>query len=368
MRRLLIGVAVLPLSMALVQSPPATAKPASVSVKAPLPASAYAGLACDVADPRLKKTALSNGVGPEARVAAACWRLEWLSQQGTMVPPITVHASPGFPAWLVKRITNATKAGHRLFGRFGDVRTYEVIASVDPAYSCSTGARLFDPRNDWQAWGLRSWSEAWNSGCAGADYNPGSWHASVLGDGRSEYISWTLIHPRDKHMLTDTNLLGPTWFMGASSHEFVHSVQAQRALATSPTIETPGRWYTEGQAMYLGHTAAGYTIGPKNVRGALLNQLRDFMREEGITEIDLVTLDMNPRTRIIWPAGYFAYEWLVAHYGIEATFDWWNEWNTDCAEPGQRTCWRTKAPALLGMDADTLMDTLDAYVNAQVRR
>ena len=131
-RRLLAWSGAVVFGVALLQAPQATAASMGVTVKPPLPLSAYQGLSCDVSHPRLKRTALSNGAGPEARVAAACWRLEWLSRSGVATPPISVHASPQFPSWLIKRIEGAAAAGHRLFGRFADVSSYEIIASDDP--------------------------------------------------------------------------------------------------------------------------------------------------------------------------------------------------------------------------------------------
>lgn len=341
------------------------------SVKAPLPAKAYAGLACDPFDKRLAKTLLNNGVGPEARVAAACWALEWQTRAKVRPPRITIHASPGFPKALNKRISTGTAAGHRLFGRFADVATYESLASIDPAYSCSTGKKLVDPRMT-SVLKRDPWSKTWNSGCPGTDYSPAGWTSAALGDGGRQYFAWTLIKPEQSQMLTDTNVLGPTWFMGAVSHEFVHSVQMQRSADPDNGgypergQESIGRWFGEGQAQYLGNYAAGLTIGPKDIRSAQLTQLRQVMREEGVKQIDLATMESDWQTNLVYPAGYFAYEWLVAHYGAEATFAWWNGWNAGCEEPGSGKCWRAKSQELFGMSADALLRELNAYVNAQL--
>ncbi len=107
-----------------------------LSVKAPLPKSAYRGLACNPFTKRLRKTALPNGVGPEARVAAACLRLEWRKRGKVSTPPITVHHSPTYPDQFIEQLEAATVAGHRLFGRFADVESYEILASLDANYSC----------------------------------------------------------------------------------------------------------------------------------------------------------------------------------------------------------------------------------------
>lgn len=353
--------------LALLQSGPGAAAAGGVSVKPPLPVKDYAGLACDITDRKLRKVALPNGVGPEARVAAACMQLSWKDRGKVKTPTITVYSSPGFPAKLAKRIKRGIKAGHRLFGQYADVRSYEALASVDPAFSCSTGKDKVDPRTGFDPTWLQSWRSTWNSGCPGADYSPGGWTSTILGEGGREYFGWTLIKPEQSQMLTDTNVLGPTWFMGAVSHEFAHSIQSQRSVETRNGSEFMGRWYGEGQAQYLGNTAAAYTIGPATIRDAQLEQLREVMREEGVKRIDLATMENDWQTNLVYPAGYFAYEWLVAHYGVEATFDWWNAWNSDCPEPGKGICWRQQAEGLYGMSADELIEILNDYVNAQVK-
>jgi len=365
-----VGLGVLGLGAGLLLAPStvAAAGDPPPSVKAPLSAKAYAGLACDPFDRTLRKTALANGVGPEARVAAACWALEWRARSKVTSPRVIVHASPGFPQRLTKRLRAGTVAGHRLFGRFADVQRYEVLASVDPAYSCRTGKQEYDPRNIAYPHGPRDWSQAWNSGCPGTDYGPGGWTSSILGEGGRDYFAWTLIKPEQREMLSNSVVLGPTWFMGAVSHEFVHSIQMQRSRESTNGQESMGRWYGEGQAQYLGNTAAGWTIGPADIRSAQLRQLREVMRQEKVRTIKLESMERDWQTDLVHPAGYFAYEWLVAHYGIEATFTWWNEWNRDCERPGSSVCWREKAPELFGMSAADLLRELNAYVNAQVAR
>jgi hypothetical protein len=368
--RWVAGAATASVAIATLAVPPvatASADPAP-SVKAPLAKAAYAGLACDPFDRKLRKTALNNGRGPEARVAAACWQLEWSARAKQSTPDITVHASSAFPRPLTERIRNGIAAGHRLFGRYADVVSYEALASTDADYSCRTGKELFDPRRTLNPAGNGPWVDTWNSGCPGTDYGPGGWTSAILGDGGREYFAWTLIKPEQKQMLTDKNVLGPAWFMGAVSHEFVHSIQMQRSLESTNGQESMGRWFAEGQAQYLGNFAAGLTIGPKDIRSAQLRQLRDVMREEGVRSIDLESMERDWQTNLVYPAGYFAYEWLVAHYGTEATFTWWNEWNSECEEPGKGICWRAKAQDLYGMSADELLQDLNDYVNAQVKR
>ncbi len=353
------------LAVAVALPPVAIAAPdPAPTVKAPLAKEKYAGLACDPFDRRLGKTVLNNGIGPEARVAAACWQIEWRARAKAPVPAIKVYASKEFPASLVARIKKATAAGHRLFGRFADVRSYEVLASGDGNYSCSKGESIVQGR---ALLSERPWSDEMNSGCKGSYYAPGGWTSTILGPGGTEYFSWTLIKPENKQMFTDSNVLGPAWFMGAVSHEFAHSIQMQRSVGSTNGQESMGRWFGEGQAQYLGNFAAGLTIGPTDIRSAQLRQLREVMREEKVRSIDLESMENDWQTQLVYPAGYFAYEWLVAHYGAEATFTWWDEWNSDCERPGQGICWRAKSQELYGMSADALLAKLNAYVNAQVK-
>lgn len=341
------------------------AKPA-LSVKAPLPKSAYRGLACDPFSKRLRKTALPNGVGPEARAAAACMRLEWRSRAKAKVPPITVHFSKGFPQQYVDRLEKATAAGHRLFGRFGNVTSYEILASTDAAYSCRQGKKLFDPRADIKPW-FGKWENGYNTGCPGSSYSPAGWTSGILGEEGTEYFAWTLIKPEASYYLSDTSVLGPTWFFGAVSHEFAHSIQMQRSLGSTNGEESIGRWFDEGQAQYLGNIAAAYTIGPADIRSAQMQQLREVMREEGVTRIDFATMENDWQTNLVFPAGYFAYEWLLAHYGLEATFEWRTQWNTDCERPGSSVCWRERAQEMFGMSDVKLIKTLNRYVNRQLK-
>jgi hypothetical protein len=354
--------------LAVPASATAAADPAP-TMKAPLAKAAYAGLACDPFDRRLAKTALNNGVGPEARVAAACWQLEWRDRAKAPVPPITVHASKTYLSAMVERVRKGTTAGHRLFGRFADVSSYVALVSRDAAFSCAKGEAIVDGR---PLFFNGAWAKEYNSGCKGADYSPSGWTSTILGDGGREYFAWSLTGPDADNHFTDSNTLGPMWFLGAMSHEFVHSIQMQRSLEAKSAPgccgqESIGRWFGEGQAQYLGNFVAGLTIGPKDIRSAQLRQLRDVMREEKVKTIDLAKMEDDWQTQLVYPAGYFAYEWLVAHYGAEATFTWWNQWNSECERPGSGECWRAKSEELYGMSADELLVKLNTYVNAQVR-
>ena len=293
-------------------------------------------------------------------------RLEWLRRASVKAPKITVFTSKGFPSERAKRISKGIAAGHRLFGAYADVTHYVALASRDAAYSCKKGEEITKGRLTYSQ-GIRSWDQAYNSGCPGTDYSPSGWTSTILDPGGTTYFAWTLTKSDSANHFTNDAVLGPMWFMGAVSHEYAHSIQMQRSMSVTNGQESLGRWYGEGQAQYLGNTAAAYTIGPATIRDAQLAQLREVMKQEGVTRIDLEKLADNWSTGLVYPAGYFAYEWLVAHYGLERTFTWWNEWNEGCERPGSDICWRERAPELFGMSDSELMGKLNDYVNAQVK-
>lgn len=350
----------------LASAPVTAAGDPAPSIKAPLAAKEYAGLACDPFDKRLSKTLLNNGLGPEARVAAACWALEWRARGKVRTPKVTVTVSPTFPRERAVRLEKAIAAGHRLFGRFADVTHYIAFASRDAAYSCSQGEKVTGGQLTYP-WGERSWSDSYNSGCARTDYSPSGWTSALLGPDATTFFAWTLTKSDSADHFDNDRVLGPMWFLGAVSHEYAHNIQMQRSFGSANGQESIGRWFGEGQAQYLGNTAAQWTIGPRDMRTAQLRQLREVMREERVKVIDLASMENDWQTNLVFPAGYFAYEWLVAHYGTEATFTWWNAWNTDCERPGSGECWRAQSEELFDMSADELMETLNDYVNRQVR-
>jgi hypothetical protein len=66
----------------------------------------------------------------------------------------------------------------------------------------------------------------------------------------------------------------------------------------------------------------------------------------------------------MYATGFFAYEYLAAHYGIPATFDWLTSWNS--ATCTSADCWRDTAQQTFGTSGDELLRVLSTYVTAQL--
>jgi len=105
-------------------------------------------------------------------------------------------------------------------------------------------------------------------------------------------------------------------------------------------------------------------IGPKDIRAyALSNRAREA-RKSGITRVYMSTVDTDPNGELKYATGFFAYEYLAAHYGIPATFAWLTQWNSPACTTSQ--CWRDTANQTFGISADELNRRLNAYVTAQL--
>jgi hypothetical protein len=347
---------------------PASNPPAkySVSRNAYLPRLAYAGLACDPFAANLATLALPNGAGPEARAAAACIQQDWMSRAGTPKPQLTMHLSPNYPADWSAPIPRAVAAGDRLFGQYGTAgHTYEVFASADAAWSCAEGSRLVDGRPNTAAAAPMVWALATGSGCPGTNYSPGSGYPTNVGPNGLTYFTWSLItDPNHDGPIDDPDSArGHVRFM---SHEFVHTAQLERARFPLGRMQMPGVWFGEGMAQFLSYWAGSLSVGPADIRAYALSNLRRDMTKSGVKHVSIASVDTDANGELKYSTGFFAYEYLVAHFGIPATFDWISRWSASSCATAFNGCWRDTAPELFGMSADLLMARLDAYVNAQL--
>ena len=338
----------------------------SLSVTSKLPASSFAGLACDPGDPRLAGIALPNGSGPEARAAAACARLAWIEGASATLAPITVIAEPGADSEFVNTIGVALRAGDRILGRFGSPnRSYEWLWGSDPVFACARGTDLVDGRLQPGSPLRQPWASTINSGCPGSEYSLGLGSARALGPTGDIYFAYSLITPSDLKRIDRKQVGTPLWFGRFASHEMVHAMQLQRGAGNPYGFDSLPSWFGEGVAQYLGFAAGEYSVGPADMRQYSLNALRNDVQRAGIAQVDLRTADRVPG--LPYSAGYFAAEYLFAHYGIGATFDWYAKWNDpNCPRSMTMSCPEALAPSLFGMSLDALYERLNAYVNAQV--
>lgn len=345
------------------------------SKTSPLPAAAYAGMACDPNDPRLTGLLLANGVGPEARAASACVQLDWLSGAAKSTRPITVQASPSVPSFLVDSARAGIAAGERLNGRYGSAdRTYDMLISADPSWACTEGSSIYDAGAVGVSQHATPWAQQQNSGCPGSSSRNGGWLGAITGPTGAGYFAWTELQVSELTKTAASNEGSPSWYLRFLAHEFAHAIQWQRAANSSVSsvssfgdIESPGSWFSEGQAQYLGFTAGSLTTTTPDMRGQMLAQLRERMAAHGLSSLDIAAHYPFNDMDLIYSSGYFAYEYLLAHFGSSALWNSWTLWNSStCATPHENACWRAHSEQAFGVPADTLVAGINAYVNAQL--
>jgi hypothetical protein len=130
----------------------------------------------------------------------------------------------------------------------------------------------------------------------------------------------------------------------------------------------PVGWYSEGQAEYIGFTTSELTKERTNMRGYKIARARLGLKNNGWAAYDLRNEEQQRSSELHYGAGYLAYEYLLAHYGLEKTVTWWRDWNTGECGSGKtwQLCWVSKAPELWGMTSEEMIDVLNAYVAQQL--
>lgn len=335
-------------------------------------------LACDPKDPRLKGIDLPKGKGPEAEAAMACLWLQYLERSKAPVAPIKVTGSPTMPKQYLKTIRRSLEIGDRLTGEWADPnRSYEFVMSNDPKWMCQQGKKLVDPRAVGKGAQQQPWSKTFQSGCPGADYAFGAWQGKNLGENGQIYFSWGLFSPKDwRSIQSGANQRGnPIWYFAFATHENQHQLQNSVAYGPSeisdPIVSrsfgAPGTWFYEGQAEYLGFMSAEISGARENMRDFKIQQARENVREYGMKDL-MVAVNYEPKGfQSPYSAGFFAYEYLLAHYGLEKTVTWWRDWNSGECEMGtMQPCWVLKAEELFGMPAEELLADINEYIKKQI--
>lgn len=325
---------------------------------------------CDPNDPRI--SAYSLPVAPrEARIAAACLALEWVTNS-TPNYSLKIYSSPGFSTPGLAVIRKSVEGGFRLFNRFALNPKADalVIASGDHDFSCTTGKSIIDPlvtgKSEWRG----PWRDFPNSGCVTSTHVGGGYAATLGGDG-SIRLGWFLANEAmvTEDPVGDGNGSGNyLWLMRGFAHELVHATQFQangRSFA-GESHSDPG-WYGEGQANYLGAAVTWLAFDNAKWRSAMVADLRRWMPDDG-THIDLREIREGGRQsawedQLMYVAGQFATEFLIAHYGYDASWSWWRAW-AGCL--GDLACIDAKTPALFGLSVNEFYRQLNAYVHDQL--
>lgn len=329
--------------------------------------------ACDPNDPRVAKYALPDGP-PEARVAATCVALEWEMAKSQKGPTVTTYASPNFSKDGVALIERSVRAGLRLLDRFSTHpgEPVYVIASADADFSCRTGKKLVDPLiigvTKWRG----SWSKFPNSGCTPSDH-PGGGYASTIGAEAEVRLGWLLATPEMVSGRPKVGAYGSDYLWGLTGfdHEFVHTIQDQVSGAAGGSgIVEPG-WYGEGQADFIGWMMVPWLeFGDNNYRKRMHDDLVRWAPKNGapidFREIRAGGTQGDWEDQLMYVAGRYATEYLIAHYGYEASWAWWKMWNAGACRTNGPECTDRLSESVFGIPAAELYRRLNAYVNGEL--
>ena len=103
------------------------------------------------------------------------------------------------------------------------------------------------------------------------------------------------------------------------------------------------------------------------MRAYKIARARMGLKNNGWAAYDLRNEEQQRSSELHYGAGYLAYEYLLAHYGLEKTVRWWSDWNTEeCGTGKTWPCWVSKSPELWGMTSEEMIDVLNAYVAQQL--
>jgi hypothetical protein len=339
-----------------------------------LPKNSYANMACDPFDPRLKNYLFPDGAGPEARVAAACVALDWIESGVSEKTKLTTYFSNDIPLEVQQRLKDSIFAGERAFGKHGSSdRTYSLLYSIDPEYSCTTGREIMASQKETSANILPQNRNKWdlnnNSGCPEGEYRPGGAEPKNFGSNQQNYFTWTLMEPKDIKLECLDVQCNMMWWVKFINHEYVHSIQLQRTKQQPYGPADPGVWAGEGQAMFYQVQAGELHRGPGDYRAYIMDELIRDMKDANITSIKIEeTANYENAWNLPFSAGFFAWEYLIANYGTERSWSWWETWSgRSCKNVGPDSCWREAAPKTFGKSDKQILNEINSYINAQYK-
>ena len=338
-------------------------KVAKVAKPVPSKVDDFSSFACSPYDPRLKNFKLPAGESLEIKAAAACLALAFI-ENPTSKSTINLSLSPNFKAVHYKTIERSIKAADRIFGHFGysDAQTIEVFGSDDADWLCNYGAKIYSGRSN------VSWENMPASGCNGNIQ--GRARADVVDAGKTPVL-WFLTSP--KALLEPNTGKYQSWpeTLQQFGHELAHATMFQITdFSNSRYVEHPGGWYPEGQAQYLDLGIAWLEFGDLTWRERLIAAgKRDAAKYFPKSQVSFEALNQRNKDfgQAIYSLGGIANEYLIAHYGLKKTFDWYTAWSAPgCQYPNTQTCWIDRAAATLKMSPKKLFSDLDSYVNKQL--
>jgi hypothetical protein len=323
----------------------------------------FSAFACNPYDERLKNFKLPAGDSLEIRASAACLALSFI-ENPTSKSKINLSLSPNFQPVHYKTIERSVQAADRIFGHLGysGTQKIEVFGSDDADWLCSYGAKIYSGRSN------VSWENMPDSGCNGN--TQGRARADVVDAGKTPVL-WFLTSPQA--LLEPNTGKYQSWpeTLQQFGHELAHATMFQITdFSNSRYVEHPGGWYPEGQAQYLDLGIAWLEFGDLTWRERLIAAgKRDAAQYFPNSQVSFEALNQQNKDygQAMYSLGALASEYLIAHYGLKTTFDWYTTWSAPgCQSPRTQSCWIERAAVTLKISPEQLFSELDIYVNKQL--
>ena len=324
----------------------------------------FSAFACNPNDSRLKSLKIDSALSLEAQAAAACVALAYIENPKTK-SKINIRLSPKFQESTYTTLRRSVSAADRIFGNLGykDSQTVEIFGSDEPAWMCENGRMLWTGRSNTE------WQKVTSSGCDGnLQYYS---RADVLDSGKTPFL-WFLVKPEQRLERPTGKYQAWSELIQQFGHELAHATMFQLSnFSETRFVEHPGGWYPEGQAQYLDLAIAWLEFKDKTWRNRLLSAAKrdaaTYFPKKAISFQALSDQDID-YGQAIYSLGGLASEYLIAHYGIKKTFDWYSMWSAPgCAFPNTQSCWQERADETFGLTPDELFKRLDKYVNNELK-
>ena len=362
------------LTLAACTSPAAEtpSSPDSTTVVTPSPSPVgplfpYQEAACDPSDPKIAAAGLElpNGVGPEARIAAACTALEWLSRPPVDPSIVTEVRGPTVHPRRNQTDVAGLLAMERLVGhryRNPGAPILLLVAGSDMEWACDYGRKNIDARIPRP----QPWTEEW-LGCHTKQRACRASAIELTDDTRFIFVACP------KNIIDGTQPPPSTqkWSGLRAGHESIQILFGQltggdyglpRGTWSGLNARSAGVQYFERAAAWLAGTPRDWRFdeagsGQYNSaievwaawRNTKVGANKEFVFVDFVTQEWGTTED--PDATLNDSVTAFSAEYLIAHHGIEALFTWLS---------GSATIEQT-----FGLSEAELFATLSTYVQAQ---
>ena len=349
---------------------PSSPGPTTVVTASPSPVGPlfpYQEAACDPSDPKIAAAGLElpNGVGPEARIAAACMALEWLSRPPVDPSIVTEVRGPTVHPRRNQTDVAGLLAMERLVGhryRNPGAPILLLVAGSDMEWACDYGRKNIDARIPRP----QPWTEEW-LGCHTKQWACSASAIELTDDTRFIFVACP------KNIIDGTQPPPSTqkWSGLRAGHESIQILFGQltggdyglpRGTWSGLNARSAGVQYFERAAAWLAGTPRDWRFdeaGSGQYNSAIEAWAAWRKTKVGANKefvfVDFVTQEWgtteDPDATLNDSVTAFSAEYLIAHHGIEALFTWLS---------GSATIEQT-----FGISEAELFATLGTYVQAQ---